>query len=80
MTRGIQVPVTIGFDRHRAIGSLRVDADLLPAGENYVFAIKGQLNHREKVKHFELLEVSVVTDEDFLDYLTAKKPKEKGGK
>ena len=41
MTRGIQVPVTLGFDRHRAIGTLRVDADLLPPEGTYMFSIAG---------------------------------------
>ena len=80
MTRGIQVPVTIGFDRHRAIGTLRVDADLLPEGENFVFAVKGQINHREKTKKFELLEVSVLSDAEFMEYLDAQTKPKKGGK
>ena len=79
MTRGIQVPVTIGFDRHRAIGTLRVDADLLPPEGNYMFSIAGTVTPRDGVKHFELSEVTVLSDKDCLKVLQARQ-KPGGGK
>jgi len=77
MPRGIQVPVTIGFDRHKAIGMLRVDADSLPAEGNFVFSVRGRVTPRGGVKKFELEEVSVLSDSDFQKVLDSKK---KGGK
>lgn len=76
MSRGIQVPVTIGFDRHRAIGHMRVDADQLPGEGTYLFAIQGLVQTRAGLKTFELTEVSVLSDRDVQKYLDAKK----GGK
>jgi hypothetical protein len=79
MTRGIQVPVTIGFDRHRAIGTLLVDADLLPPEGNFMFSIAGTVTPRKGVKTFELAEITVLSDADVLKVLQAKQ-KPGGGK
>ena len=79
MSRGVQVPVTIGFDRHRAIGIMRIDVDQLPTNEHYVFMVGGTVNQREKVKTFELQEISVLSDADALKYLHSRQ-KPGGGK
>ena len=72
MTRGIQVPVTIGFDRHRAIGTLSVDADLLPPEGTYMFSIAGTVTPRGGVKAFELAEITVLSDADCIKVLHAR--------
>ena len=73
MAKGVQIPVTIGFDRHKTIGMLRIDADQLPKTAGYVFAIGGSVLHD---KTFELQEISVLSDKDFAKVLESKK----GGK
>jgi len=79
MPRGIQVPVTIGFDRHKAIGTLRVDADQLPIGGDYFFSIRGKVTPRNGIKKFEIEEISILLDSDVQKVLDAKKPKEVPG-
>jgi hypothetical protein len=79
MAKGVKIPITIGFDRHRCIGLAHVDLDLLPKDEHYVFMIGGTVNSRMKEKVFELTEISVLSDADAYKVLFSRQ-KPGGGK
>jgi hypothetical protein len=60
--------VTIDFDQNRTIGTLDIDETKLPKGDTYCFAIGGR-KHDPQYGDFELMEISLVTDENYLKYL-----------
>lgn len=75
------IPVTVGFDGKREpIGTMEIDETKLPAGCNYVFALGGMVNSgipgtpcaEVKGDDFDLRQVAVVDDKDYLSFLRAR--------
>ena len=67
-----KIPVLINFDQSRQIGTLEIDETQLPEYSDYVFAIgyladQISLDRRDKVA--ELVEVSLLTDTQYISYL-----------
>lgn len=70
----ITVPVLIGFDQTRQIGTLNIDEKYLPEYSNYVFSIGYRANKLDlspnRIDKVEaLLEVSLLTDDQYIGFL-----------
>lgn len=74
----ISVPVTIGFDNAKVIGYCCLDSTKLPATSQFVLslAIKvvgeytpGEIPNKPYYGEYELLQLGVVKDDDYIAYL-----------
>lgn len=62
----VTVPVMLGFDKERIIGSLRIKKDELPKTTDYVFTIGYRAT---SATEGELFGVSLLSDKEYLNYL-----------
>jgi hypothetical protein len=62
------IPVTVGFNRKKVIGTLTIDEEALPERPDFHLAIGGKANHVEdgQILGFEITEVGLVSDRDFM--------------
>lgn len=75
----IKVPVTIGFDTWQIIGYMEIDETKLPPSCGYVFSLgirtldnvdaPGSIPTGPYLGKYELIEVGLVTDENYIQYL-----------
>lgn len=69
----IDVPVLIGFDQTKCIGTLHIDETKLPIMADYVFAISYRVDQAGPKHQFdtikELVAVSLQSDEEYFAYL-----------
>ena len=74
------IPVVVGFNTDKQIGYLTIDETKLPAGPNYVFALGYKINtvdydaknDKFRVLECELIQVSLQTDSQYLEYLNSE--------
>lgn len=80
MQEHIEVPVTLGFDRSKVIGWLRIRKDALPTTPNFVFSlgikaldmskvVPGEIPKMDYVNEYELVEVGLIHDDRYIGYL-----------
>lgn len=85
----VEVPVLLDFDVTKPIGSIRVMKEHLPPTPGFVFALgyladgpwkRGDIPTTEYVGPYELREVSIVQDGNYIEYLrqVGKLPREGG--
>ncbi len=74
----LTVPVTLGFDRSKVIGSMRIDVRQLPPAPTFVFSLAFEalefvepfeVRSKEYVGRYLLSGVGLVSDADYLSYL-----------
>lgn len=62
----IKLPVVLNYDYEQVVGSLEIDADVLPSSPNFVFSIGYKLDKDLKT---ELTCVSLQYDKHYIEYL-----------
>lgn len=66
----ITIPVTIGFDSSKVIGSMTIDSDKLPKDYDFVFSL-GVKVEKPTSNGYELCMVGTVDDEVYYKYLSS---------
>lgn len=62
-----EIPVVLGFDPRRQIGTLRIDETQLPPTPDFVFALG--YTTKGSGEGYELVAVSVVADSNYIRFL-----------
>jgi hypothetical protein len=63
----IEIPVMLGFDKEKVIGSLKINVEELPKTPEYVFSLGYRLLDAEG--GHQLFGVSLLTDQEYKKYL-----------
>jgi hypothetical protein len=64
----VVIPVVVNFESDKVIGTLQIKKDSLPLMPDFVFSI----GYKTKHNGFELVCASILSDDQYIDYLRSK--------